>query len=107
MHVWCTLAFQGVEICPVQFGTNERSDRFWSELAYKTYSWKLELPNANDMRVVITVAIYRGKGQECLQVKHSQHVCTFVQESILCNDTFSHSSEYLLFIIILIVANPL
>lgn len=62
------LHVQGVEICPVQFGKYERSDRFWSELAYKTYSWKLELQNADDLRVVITVAIYRGKGKECLQV---------------------------------------
>ena len=50
-------------------GQIDDSDRFWAELAYKTRSWLMEVEDPEEVRAVITIAIYKGKGNNCLMVK--------------------------------------
>ena len=49
-------------------GKYNDSDRFWTELAFKTRSWLLEVNDPEQVRAVITIAIYKGKGTNCLKV---------------------------------------
>ena len=66
-----SIIFQGVRIFPMQYGKGkfDASDRFWAELAYKTRSWLMEVEDPEEVRAVITIAIYKGKGNNCLMVK--------------------------------------
>ena len=49
-------------------GKCNNSDRFWAELAYKTRSWLMEVEDPEEIRAVITIAIYKGKGTNVLMV---------------------------------------
>ena len=49
-------------------GRNPEADLFWESLAHKTWSWRLEVSEPQDLRVVIKATIYRGRGEEFLQV---------------------------------------
>ena len=49
-------------------GSDPEADLFWESLAHKTWSWRLEVSEPQDLRVVIKAAIYRGRGKKCLQV---------------------------------------
>ena len=53
-------------------GGNPEADLFWESLAHKTWSWRLEVSEPQDLRVVIKAAIYRGRGKKCLQVNSLQ-----------------------------------
>ena len=66
-----SIIFQGVRIFPMQYGKGkfDASDSFWAELAYKTRSWLMEVEDPEEVRAVITIAIYKGKGNNCLMVK--------------------------------------
>ena len=61
---------QRVEIVPMQYGkgSDPEADLFWESLAHKTWSWRLEVSEPQDLRVVIKATIYRGRGEEFLQV---------------------------------------
>ena len=65
---------QRVEIVPMQYGKggNAEADLFWESLAHKTWSWRLEVSEPQDLRVVIKAAIYRGRGKKCLRVNSLQ-----------------------------------
>ena len=49
-------------------GKNKRSDMFWEALAHKTWSYRLPIENPEDIKIVITAAVYRGQGKEVLEV---------------------------------------
>lgn len=55
---------------PIQYGrgTDDDADRFWEELAYKTWGWRLQVNETNELRAVIAAAIHRGQGEDRLQV---------------------------------------
>ena len=49
-------------------GKNKRSDMFWEALAHKTWSYRLPIENPEDIKIVITAAVYRGQGKDVLEV---------------------------------------
>ena len=61
---------QNIEIVAMQYGKGDdkRSDMFWEALAHKTWSYRLPIENPEDIKIVITAAVYRGQGKEVLEV---------------------------------------
>ena len=59
-------------------GNDADADAFWEELAYKTYSWRLEIQEPEQLRVVITAAVYRGRSLQCFQVINTDKIIVAV-----------------------------